>query len=116
MMTTYPELISSPFGRLVILACEVGGRWNDESLRLVNRMAKQKARGAPALLRASARAAWHHRWWALLSVAAQSALAATLLGEGALALGGPAGDDDVPLAAVLDSAPGPPLVSRLPLR
>ncbi len=113
---TYPELQNSPYGRLVVLACEVGGGWNDEALRFVARLAKHKARAAPSLLRASARAAWHHRWWALLSVAAQSSLAATLLGEGALALGGPAGRDEVPLEEVLDADPGLPSASRLPLR
>ena len=41
-------------------------------------LAKQKSRNALALLRQSARAAWHNRWWGLLSVAAQDALAASL--------------------------------------
>ncbi len=113
---TYPELQDSPFGRLVVLGCEVGGRWNEHSLRLVTHLAKHKARGAPALLRKPARAAWHARWWGLLSVATQTALATTLSGEGALALGGPAGHSEVAFEDVLDSAPGAPFPSRLPLR
>ena len=112
----YPELLSSPFGRLVVLACEVGGRWSDTSLRFVAGLAKHKARAAPALLRSSARAAWLSRWWGLLSVAAQSALAATLTGDGVLALGGPSGFDEVPLGDVLDHACGASSPSRLPLR
>ena len=112
----YPELLDSPYGRLVVLACEVGGRWNGASLRLVARLAKEKSRSAPALLRASARAAWTSRWWGLLSVAAQSALAATLGGGSASALGGPAGEDEVLLGHVLDDAPPSPPDSRLPLR
>ena len=112
----YPELLNSPFGRLVVLACEVGGRWSDTSLRFVAGLAKHKARAAPALLRSSARAAWLSRWWGLLSVAAQSALASTLTGDGVLALGGPAGFDEVPLGDVLDHACGAPPPSRLPLR
>ena len=95
----------------------MGGRWNQEALkRFVAACAKSKARSAPALLRASARAAWHARWWGLLSIAAQSALAATLSGEGALALGGPAGSDEVPLADAMSFAISGPAVSRLPLR
>ena len=113
---TYPELLHSPFGRLVILACEVGGRWNADALRTVSDLAKHKSRGAPALLRPSARAAWHYRWWSLLSVAAQSALAATLLAEGDLALGGPTGDEEVPWGEVLEHAHLAPPASRLPLR
>ena len=113
---TYPELLGSPYGRLVTLGCEVGGRWNADSLKLVADMAKHKARGAPRLLRTAARAAWHARWWGLLSVACQTALATTLSGSGVLALGGPAGFDDVLLENVLDDAPGAPVPSRLPLR
>ena len=78
-------------------------------------LAKHKARSAPQLLRGAARAAWHHRWWGLLSVAAQRALAITLSGEGTLALGGPSGSDDPPLAEVLELAQEGPPVSRLPL-
>ena len=112
----YLELNGSPYGRLVVLGCEVSRRWNQEALRFVANCAKLKARSAPALLRASARAAWHARWWGLLSVAAQSALAVTLSGEGTLALGGPAGADEVHLADAFSFADVGPSVSRLPLR
>ena len=112
----YPELHDSPYGELVVLGCEVGGRWNRASLQLVARLAKEKARSAPALLRASARTAWHARWWGLLSVATQSALAATLGGASALALGGPAGAEEVPLGSVLEEGWSGPPDSRLPLR
>ena len=45
----------------------------------VRRLAKAKARAHPPLLRASAQMAYSHRWMGLLAVAAQRALAATLL-------------------------------------
>ncbi len=112
----YPELANSPFGHLLVLGCETGGRWNRAALRFVARLAKHKARSAPRLLQASARAAWHNRWWSLLSVAAQTALATTLLGHGAEALGGPTGFEDVPFADVLEHAHIAPPASRLPLR
>ena len=102
-------------GKLVVLACEVGGRWNADSCRLVGQLAKQKARNAPAVLRPSARAAWLNRWWGLLSVACQSSLASSLCGL-AHSLGGATGTDEVWLADVLDSACLAPDPSRLPLR
>ena len=59
-------------------ACEIGGRWNDASLRLVVQLVRSCALRAPAPLRG---AAWYRRWWGLLSVAVQNTLAATLLGS-----------------------------------
>ena len=112
----HPELADGPFGRLVVLACETGGRWNDASLRFVAQLAKHKARSAPRLLQAAARAAWQNRWWGLLSIAAQGALATTLLGEGALAMGALAGYEEVPFADVLEQAGTALPASRLPLR
>ncbi len=111
----YPELATNTMGRLVVLGCEVGGRWNEAACHLVGSLAKQKARNAPVLLRLSARAAWHNRWWGLLSVACQTALASTLCGQ-ALTLGGPTGEDDPFLGEVLEGALWSPSPSRLPLR
>ena len=84
-----------------------GARWNQEALRFVASCAKSEARWAPALLRASARAAWHARWWGLLSIASQTK---------ALALGRPAGSDDAPLADAMSFAIAGLAVSRFPLR
>ncbi|CAK0794484.1 unnamed protein product, partial [Prorocentrum cordatum] len=79
----------------------VAERRDRDSLQLVRLLAKQKARAAPALLRRSAELAYTNRWWGFLSVAAQGALMATLTGDGHLALGGAAGEDDPDLAEVL---------------
>ena len=111
----YPELTNNTMGTLVVLGCEVGGRWNSDACRLVASLAKQKARNDPFLLRQSARAAWHNRWWGFLSVACQTALASTLCGQ-AVSLGGASGSDDPFLADVLESAGWSPSPSRLPLR
>ena len=86
--------------RLVTLACEVGGRWSDTCVALVRALAARKAEEAPALLRASARMAWASRWWALLSVAQQIALAATLSEDALGGLDGFSGEPP-PLAKVL---------------
>ena len=44
---TYPELLAAGRCRLVVLAFEVGGRWSDESLDFVRRLARAKARSQP---------------------------------------------------------------------
>ena len=41
--TKYPDVHSSPLAELVVLACEVGGRWNEQALETVRLLAKQKA-------------------------------------------------------------------------
>ena len=76
----YPELLRPGPQRLCVLACEAGGRWSAESLRLVTQLARLRAQRAPAALRGVAKQGWLRRWWGLLSVALQSTLAATLLG------------------------------------
>ena len=38
-------------GHLLVLACEVGGRWNEVALEAVRLLARAKAEQAPALLR-----------------------------------------------------------------
>ena len=75
----YPELVQSATLRLVTVACEVGGRWSQESRAVLQRLAAAKARSAPAPLQWAARGAWQRRWSDLLSVSQQRALAATLV-------------------------------------
>ncbi len=75
----YGELLCSHRCRPVVLGIEVGGRWSEEALDFVRRLARAKARQHPRLLRASARMAYAHRWTGLLAVAAKRALATTLL-------------------------------------
>ena len=111
----YPELLQGSATRLKVLGCEVGGRWNQASGELIRDLTTLRARACPAVLRPAARAAWQRRWWALLSVAAQEALAATLLEENPLQ-GGPAGFDEPFLADVLEAASEVPAISRLPIR
>ena len=49
--------------------CEIGGRWNDESLRLVAQLVRSRAMRAPgAPLRGAATQGWYRRWWGLYSV------------------------------------------------
>ena len=75
----YPELCRPGPHQLLVLACEVGGRWHRSALRFVRELVALRSRRAPVLLRASARLAWDRRWWALLSIAVQDAVAASLV-------------------------------------
>ena len=116
---TYPE-VGHNGTRLVVLGCEVGGRWNDEALDFVRRLGRLRAAQAPPLLRQSVAAAYARRWWCLLGVAVQDALASTKLGlsSGPLAgcadNGGPC-DADV-VALLLEQPAGLPDLRPEPAR
>ena len=109
----YPELVQSDRCRLVVLAGEVGGRWSSDCCKLLEELASHRSRHAPPQLRRSTARAWEARWWAMLSVAVQNALAATLVDDAPHLLHGWAGDGP-PLGELLRDEP--PALSRLPLR
>ncbi|CAE7502185.1 unnamed protein product [Symbiodinium natans] len=89
--------------RLVVLAAEVGGRWGEECQRFVRQLLRLRVQRAPAALRAAAAQGWARRWWGLLSVAVQRAVASTALGVWTMpAL--PSSPDGVPLADVFELA------------
>ena len=90
---TYPELVDSPVLRLVTLAGETGGRWSEATAFLLRQLAQARGRDAPRRLRLSATLGWEQRWWAMLSVAAQSALASTLVDDAVVLLDGRDGQD-----------------------
>ena len=75
----YPELHTAARCRLVIIALEIGGRWSEEAADFIRRAASARARGDPVSLRRAAAAAYAHRWVGIASVAAQRALASSLL-------------------------------------
>ena len=77
--TKYADVHDSSLAELVVLGCEVGGRYNEQAANWVRCLAKQKAAKQHPLLKRSVELAWSDRWWALLGVAAQDALAASLL-------------------------------------
>ena len=77
--TKYRELLQARRCHLVVVAVEVGGRWSDEAIKFLQLLAKAKARSQPQILRTAAKAAYFHRWTGIMAVAAQRALAATLL-------------------------------------
>ena len=79
--TPYPELMSSTQCKFLILAGEVGGRWSATTCRFIRDLAASKNHDAAPCLRKSAAFAWENRWWSMISVATQNALAATLVDD-----------------------------------
>ena len=113
--SAYPELSQGGPQQLVVLGSEVGGRWNTEAQRFLRDLLRVRAQRAPPALRPAARAGWTRRWWGLLSVAVQQAVATTALGRAWPAPLHPHQRDAPPLERVLElAAPAGP--SRLPLR
>ena len=76
---TYPELSRSPRCRLVVFAVEVGGRWGSEPATFLRLLARARAARAHAAVRSALRAAYVSRWSSIIAVAAQRALASSLL-------------------------------------
>ena len=68
--------------KLKTVACEVGGRWNDVALSLLDEVATARARSEVEVLQAAASRAWRKRWTELLAVSVLGALASTLVNEG----------------------------------
>jgi len=100
----YADVVASREAALLVLGCETYGRWCDDATRLVRELVALKAREAPPSLRACARHAWSQRWWALVSVGVQRAVAEALLCHG--------GPDLQPNPPV---EPAPPLADVLTL-
>ena len=54
----YPELARGDRARLVLLGCEVGGRWADEAWQLLGTLASARSVSFPSLLQRSSPMAW----------------------------------------------------------
>ena len=77
---TYPELSGeNGRARLVVLAAEVGGRWNRETAQFITALAKARAQEVPLVLQGRAEAAWVRRWSAILACTAARAFCVSLL-------------------------------------
>ena len=62
---------------------KVDGRWSDEAWTFVSLLAEARAKEGPRAMQRSTQYCLLRRWTQMVSVAAQSAFAATLLGESA---------------------------------
>ena len=79
-LARYPELARGGPHRLCVLAAEIGGRWNDDSQRLVQRLVALRAHRAPATLRGASAQGWARCWWGSLAIAVQRAACSAALG------------------------------------
>ena len=101
----YADVVASREASLVVLGCEVYGRWCDDATHLIRELVALKAREAPTSMRGCARYAWSNRWWALVSVGVQRAVAEALLRHSGPDLQpSPAVEPAPPLADVLSQA------------
>ena len=112
---TYPELAVARRCKLVVLALEVGGRFGREAVACLRQLARARARESSARLRPAVQRASLHRWTGMVAVAAQRALAYSLL-ELPLAAADECDGTEPPLGDLLadarDTEPVP--ASRLP--
>ena len=90
--------------RLLVLACEIGGRWGSDCQQLLRLLLRHRARRTAAAVCAAARSGWQRRWRGLLSVALQQAVASTAQGHLWIRPQQPAGDIGPPLPDILDLA------------
>lgn len=63
---------------LVVVAAEVFGRFDENSRNLVRDLVRAHCEDTCLILRRRLRLGWSRRWWALLSVALQVAVAASI--------------------------------------
>ena len=104
------------------MAAEVFGRFDDHSRDLLSELVRAHCAGTTPILRRRLELGWQRRWWSLLSVAVQVAVAASIVPTAPQFAEGPdslpawrrAGHDHVSLLEAEHEQPGE--VSRLPLR
>ena len=71
----YPEVVTSNAARLYSLGVEVFGRWGSDCLSLIRATARDAVSGLPRRVRLSTQTRLLRRWWGLLGLANQRAIA-----------------------------------------
>ena len=75
----YPEVNDSGLGHLLCLGAEVYGRWSGQCVKLVPQLARAHVQGMHHRIRRGKALGLQHRWWGILSVGLQSAVARAIL-------------------------------------
>ena len=75
----YHEVLNTGLGALYCLGCEVYGRWGEPCMKLVPQLAREHARGLHPRVRRGAALGYQNRWWSILGVSLQKAVAAAVL-------------------------------------
>ena len=77
--TTYPEVTESGLGALECLGAEVYGRWGNQCVALIPALAREHTRDMHSRIRRGALLGYQHRWWGILGLALQKAVARGIL-------------------------------------
>ena len=77
----YAVVTASGLGSLQCLGCEVFGRWSRQCVELVPALARERARGMHPRIRRGTALSLQHRWWGVLGVALQKAVAHLVLNQ-----------------------------------
>ena len=93
----YPDVEGSPHACLLSLGVETYGRWSPHSQDLLAKLVRKKARGVSDVLRRATERAYSARWWSLLAVALQRAIAESVLRESGADLMPAEGSVELPL-------------------
>ena len=80
---TYSEVVTSGLGELLCLGSEVYGRWSAQCVKLIPALARERSRGLKPRIRRGVALSLQHRWWCILGIALQRAVAHCVLNSGA---------------------------------
>ena len=77
----YHEVVDRGLGSLLCLGAEIYGRWGNQCIRRVPELARERSRGLHGRIRNGTILSLQHRWWGLLGIALQTAVAHAVLRE-----------------------------------
>ena len=76
---TYREVQESGLGALYCLGCEVYGRWGEPCIKLMKALVRERARLLHPRVRRGTALGLQHRWWGILSISLQKAVAHAIM-------------------------------------
>ena len=76
---TYQPVTDSGLGALYGLGCEVYGRWSQACIDLVPALARERSRLLHPCVRRGIAIGLQHRWWGILSLTLQKAVARAII-------------------------------------
>jgi len=78
---TYQPVVDSGLGALFCLGCEVYGRWGQPCINLMKALVRERSRLLHPRVRRGTALGLQHRWWGILSISLQKAVARAILRE-----------------------------------
>ena len=92
----YPDVEAAPDAALLCLGVETYGRWGTHCLQLVRQLARLRALDAAPILQRAFQQGYERRWWFILSVTVQRAVAETALRDAGADLAAAPPDCELP--------------------